>query len=150
MRAETMERPEERVTRNWIGMTFTTLLQSKDTGGSLGVVEIVSNPGSGPPRHVHHVEDETFILLSGEMELWIAGETVVKSAGDVVFIPRGVEHAFKVISDHPCRHYLIVNPGGFEGFFEEMGACGARIPEDMHIVIEAGTRHNMTFTGPPL
>ncbi len=76
--------------------------------------------------------------------------TLLRSAGESVFIPRGREHTFRVIGDQPCRHLVILTPGGFEGFFAEMAVKQCRIPEDMPTIEEAATRFNMRFTGPPL
>ena len=70
--------------------------------------------------------------------------------GESVFIPRGIEHTFKVVGDEPSRHLVILTPGGFEGFFADMAAGQCRIPEDMPAIEESARRHNLTFTGPPL
>ena len=120
------------------------------TGGAMGMFEVVTPPGDGPPRHIHHAEDEAFIVLTGELEVWMNGETSFAGPGQTVFIPRGAEHAFRNCGAAPSRHIAIVTPGGFEHFFEEMVAGDLRIPEDMPAVIEAGKRHRLTFTGPPL
>ncbi len=134
----------------WNGTTYRTILSSRATGTTMSIVDSVSPPQSGPPRHVHHAEDETFVLLSGECVFWLDGETRTAVAGETVFIRRGTEHTFKVVSDHPCRHLLILTPGGFERFFEEMAAGQLRIPEDMDDIEECAARHNLGFTGPPI
>ena len=135
---------------NWHGTTYRAILATAASGGSMSIVDSVSPPQSGPPRHVHHAEDEVFVLLSGECEFWLAGETRTAGAGETVFVPRGTEHTFKVLSDHPCRHLVILTPGGFEGFFAEMAAGQFRIPDDMGAIEESAARHNLSFTGPPL
>ena len=134
----------------WLGTTYRSLLGPDQSSGTISIVDIVSRAGSGPPRHIHHAEDETFVLLSGECIFWLAGETRSAGAGDSVFVPKGVEHTFRVISNHPCRHLIILTPGGFEGFFSDMARGGFRIPEDMAAIEESAARHNLTFTGPPL
>jgi hypothetical protein len=78
----------------------------------------------------------------------LAGETVLRGACETAFVPRGVEHTFRVLSE--ARMLTILTPGGFEGFFAEMAAGAFRIPEDMPAVLESATRHHLTFTGPPL
>ena len=104
----------------------------------------------GPPRHIHHAEDETFVVLSGEVEFWVAGERLLRGPGEAAFVPRGVEHTFRVVGDRPSRHLVILTPGGFEGFFREMAEARCRIPEDMPAVLQSAGRHNLEFTGPPL
>jgi len=134
----------------WNGVAYKTILATEDTGGAMSIVDSVSPPMSGPPRHIHHKEDETFVILTGEVELWIDGRTSYAGPGQTAFIPRGTEHTFRAIGDKPCRHLVILTPGGFEGFFADMAAAQARIPEDMDVVSESAARHNLEFTGPPL
>lgn len=139
-----------RDTLEWNGTTYRTILDRSETGGAMSIVDSVSPPRSGPPRHVHDAEDETFVVLTGEVEFFLEGETFVKGPGETAFIPRGKEHTFRVVSDHPSRHLVILTPGGFEGFFAEMAQGRFRIPEDMQAINESAARHNLRFTGPPL
>ena len=137
-------------TVEWQGTTYRIAMRAEDTGGAMAMVESLTPPGEGPPRHIHHAEDEAFIVLSGELEFWLEGRTIFAGTGQAVFVPRGAEHTFRNCGALPCRHLVILTPGGFEGFFEEMAAGRFRVPEDMPAVIEAGARHNLTITGPPL
>lgn len=134
----------------WNGTLYRTLLRPEDSGGALSIVDSLSPVGSGPPRHVHHAEDETFVMLSGTCKLWIAGQERLAGPGNSVFVPRGTEHTFVVVGTEPSRHLVILTPGGFEGFFAEMAAGQFRIPQDMAAIGEAAARHNLSFTGPPL
>jgi quercetin dioxygenase-like cupin family protein len=134
--------PAARATHLWMGTTYRVITSLQDGGGVISVADSTSPAGFGPPRHMHSGEDEALVVLSGALEWWLEGETV--------FIPRGAEHAWRVIGDAPCRHLVVVTPGGLEGFFVEMAEKGYRIPEDMEAVSESAARHHMTFTGPPL
>lgn len=135
---------------DWLGVHYKTILSPEQTGGSMSIVDSWSPAGSGPPRHVHQNEDETFVILTGACKFWLEGQEFTAVAGESVFIPRGKEHTFTVTNDGPCRHLVILTPGGFEGFFADMAAGQFRIPEDMPAIVESATRHNMAFTGPPL
>lgn len=134
----------------WLGVKYRTMLSPAESGGAMSIVDSLSPIGSGPPRHVHEAEDETFVLISGSCEFWYEGETFVRGPGASVFIPRGKEHTFRVVGDEPSRHLVILTPGGFEGFFAAMAEGQFSIPEDMGPITEAATRFNMRFTGPPL
>ena len=134
----------------WLGVQYKTILTPEQTGGSMSIVDSWSPAGSGPPRHVHKNEDETFVIMTGTCKFWLEGEEFTSRAGESVFIPRGKEHTFKVIGDEPCRHFVILTPGGFEGFFADMAKGRCRIPEDMPTIEESAKRHNLAFTGPPL
>lgn len=134
----------------WLGVHYKVLLHASDTGGAISVVDSLSPAGSGPPRHVHHAEDETFVNLAGRIEVWIEGETTEIGPGQSAFVPRGKEHTFRVIGDTPSRHLIMLSPGGFEGFFEAMAEGQFAIPDDMARIEEIAKAHNLSFTGPPL
>ena len=134
----------------WLGVRYKTILSPEQSGGVMSIVDSWSPVGSGPPRHVHEAEDETFVMLSGTCKVWIEGEETLAGPGESVFVPRGTNHTFKVIGDKPSRHLVILTPGGFEGFFAEMAAGGFRIPEDMPAIEESAQRHHLRFTGPPI
>lgn len=104
-------------TVDWLGTRYRTILSPEDTGGTMSIVDSVSPPGSGPPRHIHHDADEAFVTLSGDAEFWLEGAQFHCGPGQSVFVPRGADHTFRIVSDVPSRHLIILTPGGFEGFF---------------------------------
>ena len=61
------------------------------------------------PYHLHHAQEEMFVILEGHGTLRVAGEMVPVRAGDVVFIPPGPEypHQFINTSDAPMRYLSI-------------------------------------------
>ncbi len=134
----------------WLGVAYRIALSGEMTDGAISIVDSVAPGGSSPPRHVHQDEDECFVVLTGECEFWLEGESFTRGPGETAFVPRGKEHTFRVIGDMPSRHLLIFTPGGFEGFFREMATGHHRIPEDMAAVEASAVRHGLTFTGPPL
>lgn len=134
----------------WLDTHYRTTLTTAETGGAMSITDSVSPPNSGPPRHIHHDADETFVILTGDAEFWLAGERFIRAPGETVFIPRGTEHTFRIVGNTPSRHLVILTPGGFEGFFAEMAAGQFRIPEDMPAINESAARYNLSFTGPPL
>lgn len=134
----------------WLGATYRPILTTAETGGAMSVTEIVNPASEGPPRHIHKAEDETFLILSGDVEFWLDGARFVRGPGESAFIPRGTPHTFRVTESGPARFLLVLTPGGFEGFWREGAYRAWRIPEDMAAVSESAERHNLTFTGPPL
>jgi uncharacterized cupin superfamily protein len=61
------------------------------------------------PYHLHHAQEEMFVILEGHGTLRVAGEMVPVRAGDVVFIPPGPQypHQFINTSDAPMRYLSI-------------------------------------------
>nr|WP_325253186.1 cupin domain-containing protein [Amylibacter sp.] len=134
----------------WQGVHYRTILATAATHGAMSITDTVSPPNTGPPRHIHHDADETFVLLAGDAAFWLEGERFTRGPSQTVFIPRGTEHSFRVVSDVPARHLVILTPGGFEGFFSEMASGQFRIPEDMARITRIAAQYQLTFTGPPL
>ncbi len=134
----------------WMGTVYRTLLSADQTGGAIGIFESVSGPGGGPPRHVHEAEDETFVVMSGQLEVWIDGHSRICGPDEAAFVPRGTPHAFRVVGAEPSRHLTIVTPGGFERFFDVMVDRGLAIPQDMPAITAVAQTFHLRFTGPPL
>ena len=135
---------------DWNGIKYRTILSTEATNGHMSIVDSLSPVGSGPPRHIHEAEDETFVIVTGRCKFWLEGEVFERGPGETAFVPRGSEHTYRVVGDMPCRHLVILTPGGFERFFAEMAAAQFAIPDDMPSMLEAAGRHHLRFTGPPL
>jgi quercetin dioxygenase-like cupin family protein len=73
-----------------------TFLQFIDDGKG-GALEIENrvHPGSGPPMHVHHLQDESLTVIQGKIGAQIAGqEPTFHGPGETVTFLRGVAHRF--------------------------------------------------------
>jgi len=111
---------------------------------------VVGKPNFGPPRHIHHGEDEVIHIIEGDVRFWIEGETFVRCAGDTVCIPRGKEHAFRIIGDTPARFVTCVTPGGFESFFATVANRGLQVSHHMAEIRALAARFGCEFTRPPI
>jgi cupin 2 domain-containing protein len=65
---------------------------------NLLIERIVSSAGLAPKTYLQP-QDEWVLLVRGEAELDIAGETVELHAGDYVFLPSGTAHTLKRASE---------------------------------------------------
>jgi mannose-6-phosphate isomerase-like protein (cupin superfamily) len=57
--------------------------------------------------HRHEDQDETFLMLSGELTVQLRDGDVVLGPGDLLVIPRGVEHCPRTDG---VAHFLLVGP----------------------------------------
>lgn len=55
---------------------------------------LVMLPGQTHPEQYHEQKEETFVMLHGDLILWLDGQQRVVKVGDVVTVPRGVRHRF--------------------------------------------------------
>jgi len=98
------------------GVLMKQLLAASETDNSYCLFENSSLGQSGTPIHVHANEDETLYVLAGEMQVLIAGEARTLKQGEVVFLPRGIPHQLKNVSDRPSQYLILCVPSGFERF----------------------------------
>lgn len=118
---ETADRPAFWV----VGDRYTVLLSAEETGGAFSLFEFVVPAGRGSPPHIHHREDETFVVIEGLVEFTVAGVARRVGAGGVVFGARGVAHNFRNVGDGDARMIVTTTPGGLERFFAAAGVPAA-------------------------
>ncbi|MGN0077231.1 MAG: helix-turn-helix domain-containing protein [Coriobacteriales bacterium] len=58
-------------------------------------------------HYAPHDHDELGIVASGSMEMHLADEDLLLSAGDSVFIPAGTMHSARRSGEQPCESYWI-------------------------------------------
>lgn len=72
-------------------LTFTGLTHGPD--GVRAGADGVAQPGSGPPMHVHYLQEEAARVVSGRMgHQVLGGEPQFSGPGDVVVWPAGTAH----------------------------------------------------------
>jgi quercetin dioxygenase-like cupin family protein len=126
-------------------LSFKVLPQ--DSHGSLLALEVVHHATGGPPRHLHHNQDEWFYVVEGEYLLEVGGERFRLTPGDSAFGPRGVPHGWAHIGDGRGRIAFAVTPAGrLEAFFRELSVRGAMAPQDPAF----WPPYDLELVGPPL
>src|SRR5215471_5360573 len=91
-----------------LGTTMRLIATAASTGGRYTVIEQVTPPGWGPPRHIHSCEDEIFYILDGSYELHVGDERRTVSAGAFAVLPRGIPHGFRNITSVPNRLICVI------------------------------------------
>jgi mannose-6-phosphate isomerase-like protein (cupin superfamily) len=134
---------------------MTVLAGGEQTRGGFTFLQWEAPEGFGPPRHIHHHEEEAFYLLEGEMTVRCGDREWAVGPAGFVLLPRGIPHAF-VVTRGPARGLQITAPSGFERYIAELGRPAERpglpdaTPPDVAALTEAGTRHGYEMVGPPL
>jgi quercetin dioxygenase-like cupin family protein len=149
----TIVRPQQQtgVSRDRRGLSI--LLSSQSTGGGLAVVECdIPAATAGPPLHTHPGSDETFIVASGTLLVYLDGHVAELGAGELVHIPRGTRHTFATRPGSGARFFTLHTPGGFEGFHAAAADAerlrGTPLPPTDLMSIAAG--FDWQLAGPPL
>lgn len=103
------------------GIVMKRLLSGEQTAGQFCLFENQSNGSTKTPIHVHSMDDETVYVIEGELTAAVDGQPLRLTAGESIFLPRGVPHQLMNTSGNPCRYILIGTPALFDRFLEEGG-----------------------------
>jgi quercetin dioxygenase-like cupin family protein len=122
----------------------------EDTGGALDYFIVQVSPKSGPPLHVHHLQEETIHILKGHFKIRIGDEIFYLKEGGFAYLPSKVPHAFLNLTDEPAEIIVVYTPGGGHHFYEELGPLTRNGHPDPKVVAQVFEKHGMTLLGPPL
>ena len=116
----------------WKSGRITVKASGAETGEAFSQIETDDPRGTGTPVHVHHNEDETFYVLEGEVIFVVGDERIDAAAGDFLFAPRHIPHAY-VVSSERARMLVTASPPGIEQLFVSLGTpvTGSEPPTDM-------------------
>lgn len=93
-----------------------------DISGNYDLVMGETPPNTmGPPPHTHHGYHESFLIIEGEMEFMLNGETQTLKPGEAIDIPANALHTFSNNNGSICKWVNIHSPKGFLKFFHTLG-----------------------------
>jgi quercetin dioxygenase-like cupin family protein len=101
-------------TRWAVNDVYTIKALAAQTNGTIGFIEASVPPGGGPGPHMHPHEEETFYMLSGELEFLDGDHTFTAMPGDFVHVPRGTRHRFLNKGAHTAKMIFMFTPAGPE------------------------------------
>jgi mannose-6-phosphate isomerase-like protein (cupin superfamily) len=105
----------------FLGTLITIKATGEDTGGAFSLLEQLAPPGFGPPLHVHHREDEPFLVLEGRVRFRCGDQEFLVEGGGYVFLPKGIPHTFRIEGSTSARLMQMTLPPGFERVVQEIG-----------------------------
>jgi quercetin dioxygenase-like cupin family protein len=139
---------KERQAFPFLAMRMFVEVDSDDTKGAVSVVRVFVPPDNGPPPHVHSREEEVHTVLRGHYRYRHGDEEVDAPPGTTIFMPRGVPHVFKNISNEPGEHLLTLIPGGMEKMFREVSAAKLQLPRDLGKLAQISGKYGLTNLPP--
>ena len=135
-----------------VGIVMKRLLSGEQTLGQFCLFENRSGGNTRTPIHVHAEDDETIHILEGELTAVIDGRPRRLTAGESIFMPRGIPHQLVNVSGTPARYILIGTPALFDRFLEAAGhelqpdeIAGPPTPEEIERLREAAPRFGITL-----
>jgi quercetin dioxygenase-like cupin family protein len=101
----------------FFGDTVTIKTSSKETDGAYSLMHWAVPAGTSAIPHAHEFYEETFYILSGELEVLLGKSTQPASAGDFIRVPAGARHGFSNRSEDEVHMLVSLTPGGMEELF---------------------------------
>lgn len=152
----TMKRSGEGPSVWVVGDLYTIKASGADTGGAFTLIEALVPPGSGPPPHVHHREDEAFYIIQGQFEVHIDDDVLTAGPGDWVTLAKESLHHFRNIGTDVGRILILATPAGLDDFFLEAGRVAADTsldsatitPEDKQRLIDISPKYGIDIKAP--
>jgi len=133
------------------GTMISVKVSGDDNGGGFVLFEVPASPLSGPPLHVHHIEDEWFHVLEGQLKVQIGSRLFTLEQGASAYLPRRVPHAWQTVGQQPARFLSLAQPAGrLEAYMVALSALvrqGAPDAASMKALFE---KYEMEMIGPPL
>lgn len=123
------------------------LLSKVMTGGRFSVVTQTCEPGGGPPPHWHDNEDEFFMTLEGEFELFDGEGWKPLPKHAVGFKLRGQVHTFRNCGTTSGKILCLATPGALDEYLRAIAPL--HMPEDLGRLIEISTPYGIHFLPPP-
>lgn len=145
----------------WFLNTLVRLWISEMEGqDGLSVLEHRAPYGDSPPLHIHHTEDEVFVILEGELRLQVGDTSRYARPFDILLAPKGVPHTYRVESQEGARWLTLTAHRDLERFVRAMSRPAEReelpaplappTPEDLERLEKMAQLYGIELVGPPL
>jgi quercetin dioxygenase-like cupin family protein len=141
----------------WVlGDLYTFKAVGEETGKAYALVEIILQPQSGTPPHIHSHEDEAFYIQEGELEFQLDEQILVATPGTFLHSPRGQLHRLTNMGTGPAKLLCWVTPAGLEKFWAEIGvpvpdisvAPPAVSPADIEKILATAPKYGLEIIPP--
>ena len=132
----------------YLGARFDLKVSGQDSNGALSIYDTTRFEKTGPSLHSHTNLDEWFFVTAGTFKFQVGTELFHLKAGDSLFGPRNVPHAFVKTSEEPGRLVIMHAPAGtMEAYFFEARQQQNPTPADRDALMR---KHRMIPIGPRL
>ena len=143
--------------RLWfLGTLAIVRVPAEAVDGRFSLLEFLLPHQASPPLHTHP-QDESYVVLDGQLTVQGGADRFVLATGGTAVIPVGVAHTFRVDSDS-ARVLVLSTPAGIERFVRECSVPArlstlppADVPRPPPAELERIFRtHGVVNLGPPL
>ncbi|SDE78853.1 cupin domain-containing protein [Terriglobus roseus] len=122
------------------------IVSSKETNGTFCVIRQYSNPGGGPPPHIHAKEDEFFTVIDGEFEIFDGANWHPINKGEAAYTLRSNPHTFRNRGSAMGCIQATVIPGGLDEYLEKLSQLS--MPPVIEEVVQISDPYGISFLPP--
>lgn len=124
-----------------LGETLRPMLTNA-MGSAVEIFDTKGPANAGPPPHSHAWE-EIYIVLSGELEVTVAGKTSHLTAGGYAHVPANTPHGYRNVTE---AHFLtIVTRGNAATLFKKLSSEIAMDPPDLEGIQRIAATQGVKF-----
>lgn len=106
-----MPKQGQTITNPTNGDSYEFLETASDSGGArVKMKASIHSKGQLVPNHFHALQDETFEVLSGKLNVILNGEMRIVTAGEQISLPRNIPHNHFNAEDTPVTYIHTVTP----------------------------------------
>ena len=142
--------------RWFLGTLATIKISGEAVDGRYALIEFVFPHGASPPVHTHP-QDESYVVLEGELTIAAGDERFQLGPGGAAVVPLGIPHTFRVDSE-TARVLVLSTPAGLERLVRDASipAAAATLPPAdaprpaPHELARIFAAHGQVNLGPPL
>lgn len=136
----------------YIGHLMSVLIDSTTTGGQYALLRATERKGLEPPPHTHTKENELFLIIDGEVVYTVGNQSFHAKEGDVMFLPKNIQHSFKIQSEK-LETLILLTPAGLENYFIEMSVPAKELqlpplphgPPDIKKLVATASKYGVKF-----
>jgi quercetin dioxygenase-like cupin family protein len=135
---------------SFMGMDLVWKITSAMSRGAYVTFVQVAAPGTGVPMHVHRNDEESVFVMEGRVVVRLGDETFDVGPGDVVNLPRGIPHGFRVTGSSPAQLLFTIAltlTSDYETMFSALIGVG---PGDFERIRSVTAANAVEFVDPPV
>jgi mannose-6-phosphate isomerase-like protein (cupin superfamily) len=133
------------------GYSVSVKVSGEDNGGRFALFEVPAAPDSGPPLHMHHIENECFYVVKGQLNVRVGSESIMVDAGGSVYAPKMIPHTWQTVGGKPVRFLSFAQPAGhLEAFLVALSTSLRQDTPDPASIKALFEKYDMEVVGPPL
>ncbi|MFO1465552.1 MAG: cupin domain-containing protein [Steroidobacteraceae bacterium] len=125
------------------------IVTGNQSNGRQSILESYWEPAFKVPLHYHKKHAETFLIISGQVEWTINGETHVMGPGDAVHIPPNIVHGVRVVGNKDMHSIMIAEPGGYEEISAYDASFTAEQRKDPKLAAQLNALADFNLVNPP-